>query len=348
MEVFDKKIEHLSYSEGASPLLVDFLNEQLRQSSGFSIRDEYPALFNNPPGGESLYVRIHGRIVSHVGTLVREHLHPAYRMRIGLMGSVVTAPEFQNQGLAKACLLQALQSLRKQGAQVAVLWSNNSEFYKGFEFARAGRESNFRFTAQSVPIGAMAQPFDYQKHVHQTWRLYCKHEVRLDRSLEEHKRLVRVPRTKIFVTEKDGQVSSYVAIHKGMDFTNYIHEWAGDPKEVQKNVSWVQKNQFADAELTLIAPSCYPLQAIQKFSKMEWQGVVGLMKILDRKGCLSVYRRYLQSQKVPHQWGDSGTVVIDGSEFSLASEPDCLRLVFGDETTCHPTLPFFLWGFDSI
>ena len=102
--------------------LIDFLDVTLRPAAGFSIRKEYPALFGEYPGGESFVLRVEGELASHVGFVVREFQHTKYRMRIGLIGSVVTAPQFRSMGFAKKLLEQALRELKRRGCLICVLW----------------------------------------------------------------------------------------------------------------------------------------------------------------------------------------------------------------------------------
>ena len=344
------KVTH-PHSAGERDRIIGFLDGQLRKEAGFSVREEYPAIFGEFPGGESVFIERAGRIASHVGFVVRDYHHPEFRLKIGLLGSVATAPEWQNQGLASHLLQAAVTELKARGCALAVLWSDAPDFYKALGFERGGRERDFKFSTQATLEGSQTTvPFDSLLHGHWVWRLYLKHAGRLDRSLEEQKRLFKIPKAQIFVTEKQGEVSSYLAIHKGADFTNYIHEWGGDLLSVRDNIASTQRQFFADKPLTLIAPAYYDLAPLRSIASEEWPGILGLVKILDRGAVLSTYLNYLKRHGHTGQWQrEVGKVTIDGQAVSIAQDVDLVKLVLGnEESPLHPVLPFFLWGFDSI
>lgn len=82
----------------------------------------------------------------------------------------------------------------------------------------------------------------------------------------------------------------------------------------------------------------------------KWDGVLGLIKVLDKNVLLSTYMNYLKTKKIEHVWSrERDSILFSESEFSIVTEADVVQLVFGNESkNTHPTLPVFLWGFDSI
>jgi GNAT superfamily N-acetyltransferase len=361
-EHWEKTVLNVSHSIRGEThrAVINFLNVQLRSAGTFSVNDEYPSLFGEFPGGESLVIKLNGHIASHVGLLVREFQHPAFRLRVGLIGSVATATEFQGRGFATELVNQAMIQLRRKGCAIALLWSENLDFYSSFGFVRAGRELDLQFRAHDLPeFAEKPVPFNLKTHGHKLWRLYQKHDVKLDRSLEEQKRLCAVPNMKIFVTEKNDAVTSYLAIGKGADFSNYVHEWAGETEDLLINLSGVAKKYYPDTVLTLLAPAHYPLNGLRRLALQENRGVLGLMKIVDKQSLMNRYCHYLRSCKIEHTWDrENGIFSSHGAEIKLNQESDYLRLVFegiGQEAeaperlSSKPTAaPFFLWGLDSI
>lgn len=331
--------------------VVQFLTEQLRSKVDYTIDQEYPSLFGAYPGGDSLFVEKEGQIVCHVGCMVREFQHPQFRMKVGLIGSVVTDFRFRGEGFASQLLREAIRILKSKGCQSAVLWSDKPDFYQPLGFFRAGREHDFRFTPESVgdSIESLREGFD-DGEVNRLWRLYHRGEYRLDRSLEEMKALLRVPAARVFITEREGLLTSYFVVNKGADFTNYIHEWAGDTLSLADGISTAQKTYFAENPLTLIAPAQADTADFARIAEQDWEGVLGMMKVLDRTELLKTYQHYLQKVEIPASWeADRLAVTIGETRFALGTDREVLNLVFGgEEKATHPALPFFLWGFDSI
>ncbi len=338
-------------SRSDTPSIVRFLDDELRQDAGFSIRDEFPAVFGDFPGGNSLYVESAGRVVSHVAYLTRVFRHPHFHFKVGLIGSVVTAEAFRGHGIASSLLREALLQLKNNGCLFAILWAENPEFYRPLGFERAGQEQSLKFTADEIndcEVTEAVVEFDPRLHAEGVWRLYRQHELTVDRSLQEFKRLCRIPNARIFVTLSDeGGVTSYIVIHKGLDFQNYIHEWGGTMDHVRANVARVQKQFFSDRELTLIAPGRYDLKKLRPLAVETSHGVVGMVKLLDRPRLRALYNDYLklsgEKAWMGEEWGG------DGRSVPTKTDSEFLRAVLGDDgRSAHPVLPFFLWGLDSI
>lgn len=349
-----EKVSHRVFSDLTKQnreKIFSFLTSENQKLQGSSASEEYPSVFKGVPGGESLVIRDSEQIISHVAILDREFQHPSVRLRVGLIGSVVTHSQYRGRGLATELIQQACLELKKRGCLIALLWSDQPDFYLPLGFYRAGREQDVRFSPQ-IKMGTTGtvRPMDFMKDAHLIWRLYQKQNCRLDRSLEEQKKLLKIPNTRVFVTEKDGKLSSYIAINKGADFTDFIHEWAGDIYEVQRNIAFCQREYFKENPLTLIAPAEYDISVLKQLAEEKWDGVLGLIKVLDKNVLLSTYMNFLKTKKVDHVWSkNKDSILFSDSEFSIVTDSDIVQLVFGNETkNTHPTLPLFFWGFDSI
>ncbi len=356
-EVSNLKIQKNSYriftdsSNQTQEKIFQFLDSETQKSQVSSVKEEYPSVFKAVPGGESLYIQQGDEVVSHVAILDREFQHPSVRMKVGLIGSVVTRPDYRGQGYATHLIRQACIELKKRGCMIALLWSDQPNFYLPLGFYRSGREQDVRFSLKfKMENMGIVRPMDFDKDAHFIWRLYQKQNCRLDRSLEEQKKLLKIPRVNVFVTEQNGKLSSYIAINKGADFTGFIHEWGGDVLEVQRNIAYCQSQYFPDKPLTLIAPAEYDISILKQIAEDKWEGVLGLIKVLDKNLLLSTYMNYLKTKRIEHVWSkNKDSILFSNSEFSIVTEGDVVQLVFGSETLySHPTVPFFVWGFDSI
>lgn len=334
----DFPISHVQWATGGNPGLLNFLDRQLRPDAGYSLKDEYPSLFLRAPGGESFYIDGDDGPAAHVAFLVREFKHPDYQMRIGLIGSVVTAPKYRGRGLGTLLVTKAMEELRRRGSVIALLWSDKTDFYGPLGFHRAGREFDFRFPTSLEAKGTEPVAFNAERHAKGLWECYRSHSAGIDRSREELEKLCSIPKSRIFVTERGSSVTSYIAIQKGADFENYIHEWGGDMGELLRNIAWVQTREFPKAELTLICPAYYDAASFRNLARLHWDGVLGLIKILDLPALIEIYKTYLKKQRLDLPWSEPPRDELAG-----------LRAIFGDASPLtHPVLPFFLWGFDSV
>ncbi len=348
------KVSYRAFSDSSKEIqekVFHFLNHESGTGGVRAVKEEYPSLFRASPGGESLCAMDGDQLISHVAYIDREFQHPNVRMKVGLIGSVATHSSYRGRGLASQLIQQACLELKKRGCLIALLWSDQNDFYLPLGFYRSGREQDLRFSPKFLRVEeGDVRPMNFDKDAHLIWRLYQKQDFRLDRSLEEQKKLLKVPNAQVYVTEKEGRLSSYIVINKGADFTDYIHEWGGELSEVQRNISYCQKNPFSDRPLTLIAPAQSDISILKQISEEKWEGALGLIKILEKNLLLSTYMNYLKTKNIEHVWSkNKDSILFSETEFSIQTDTDVIQLVFGDENrNTHPTLPFFLWGFDSI
>lgn len=321
--------------------LITFLDSELRKDQSFSVDVEYPSLFGTCPGGTSIYTKRNGQIISHVGFVIREYRHSLFNLKIGLIGSVTTHSQFRNEGLAKNLLNQAIQILKEKNCVLAILWSDQPDFYSPLGFFRAGQEKDFRFVdyLPSHPNDSTCRRLNNETDLEQVWQLYLNKNANLDRSLEEMRALVSIPKVEVYVTEKNKKVVSYLALHKGADFKNYIHEWGGELRAVRENLISCKNQFYQDAPLTLIAPFETEEMPLKEIAQQTWVGSLGLVKVLDRKKLIDAYLVFLKS----HSQTEEGLPLE-----SLEDEELILWILGKDGVGKNLRLPFFLWGFDSI
>ena len=334
-----------SYQNSGSPesyshSVLRFLNHQLRSQSDLILQDEYPSFFRGLPGGESLFIEKENKIASHVGIMRRRFQHPGFKMELGLIGSVATHKDHRGEGLASLLLQEAVIRLKKQGCTLALLWSDQPDFYLPLGFHRAGNELDFRI---SLVKAEAAQPccriLNKEKDVESVWKLYQKRNSKLERSLAEMTALINIPRTQVYVTGSEGKTDSYIAIHKGADFTNYIHEWGGSLEAVKDNIQDCQNRYFPQTPLTLIAPFEKENETFSEISDQSWKGSLGLVKLLDRNHLVSCFKSF--SEK-------AGMNVSESDYLNLNDEELLLAVLGRDGVGTRMFLPLFLWGFDSI
>lgn len=336
--------------------VTDYLDSELRAEFGFSVNSEYPSVFGEYPGGESLHCSWDGEIVSHVALVARHFLHPLYSIRVGLIGSVVTSEGFRGRGLGRSLMEQALVRLKQKGCAIAILWSDRDQFFTRAGFTRAGGEQTVLIpsTPPASPLDD-APPmiaFDKQYHVASVWRLYSQKNYRFDRSLEEQRRLVAIPKTKIYLTEVGGKITAYLALNKGADFPNYIHEWGGEVEHVRSMVARLATQIPAHEQLGLIGPQTeeLPTPAMAAGAPATTKGSLAWVRVLDPRALRAVFFRTLEASGTPFRWDTfSRQLTIGTRKVRLDSPADHAAGILGDgqgDPSC--VLPFFVWGWDSI
>lgn len=322
--------------------LFDFLNQSLRKDASFSIEDEYPSLFDPRFGGRSLIEKDQSGIISHAGYLIKNYSHPHFTCRIAMIGSVVTETSYRGRGYASSLVNQAIKKIRDEKVSLIVLWSDQEEFYRKLGFYRVGQEWDFLISEGNLSASSRScRPINLAADLMGIWSLYLKHDYGLERSLEEMQAYLQIPELKCFVTERDGEIDSYICINKGADFTQVIHEWGGEVQAVCQNIQSCQKKYFANKPLVLISPASNEFSAFEKISMSRKIGHLGLVKVLDRKILIEQYLNWNRFSGEQRQEQEKKLGELDDEKF--------LKTCFGGgEMINEKPLPFFLWGFDSI
>jgi GNAT superfamily N-acetyltransferase len=351
--------------------VVNFFTENLRAGKGWSIADEYPLAINSSNLENVRVIEKDGRILS--GAVLKTSLvkSPAGLFKLAGIGSVVTDPAHRHQGLSRAILDATLESARASACDIAILWTDLFDFYRKIGFELGGSEVVLKLKTKLIPKSPELLHYSDSKRLSPDGilRLYGQHTCGALRSAEDIRKSLLIPQTRVFTAWDDRQVlQAYAILGKGADFTDYIHEWGGSVSKIIALLSHIQGAE--KQEVSLIAPS-HSRNLIRQLEGMgaeSFQGVLGMIKILNPDLLFSKLRRYARQlgledfvidsrQGVPHfGFGEKDIFRTDSSS-------DLVRLIFGptrardlhgfDESTALKLekifpIPFWVWGWDSV
>jgi GNAT superfamily N-acetyltransferase len=156
----------------------------------------------------------------------------ADRRRIGIVGGVVTSPDFRGQGLATRLVANACEAHRREGCAAAALWGSEHTLYRRIGFRLAGEQA--RVPLDELLAGRPARAAT----IHEGWTTGVFHALlrrsgglaleEADRSWIEAHRNVRW-----FWAGSLEQPSAYAALGRGIDLGGIVHEWGGEPAALQ-------------------------------------------------------------------------------------------------------------------
>ena len=354
--------------------LLNFLNENLRKDLAWPINHEYPTALalNNIHNMSIITDEDSKQIVSHALVKPLIMKSPLAMFKLGAIGSVVTSPEFRNQGFSSQNIKNCLQVAKEQKCELVVLWTDQYDFYKKFGFEPAGFEFTYQLsdkTTQPTDINPdlkfmVTNKVDPQALV----RLYNQHTVGCVRTAEDFQKYLAIPNSNIYTAwTKDNNLVAYAAEGKGLDLQNFIHDWAGSTPALLDLFNWVVVTQKRPT--TIMAPkhSVNLRKQLKLKSDFEHQGVLGLVKILDFDSVAQKIKKAFRSEGLDRMILEKrGTQIIFGYNtdlYTLENESELVKLFFGPtlptqfefikpETqkileTLLP-LPMWIWGWDSI
>ncbi len=224
--------------EPRAPDLAEFADvtrlatQLLRAEGSSSVHLDYPHIFAQENLAGIRVIGCDQRIVALTATDRFVLRSGDRRLMLGGIGSVATDARYQGRGFASRLVEDACLRLADQGVAIAVLWSDIPEFYERLGFRWAGTELFFqlhsdlwqaRRSLQRFRIGPVT-PDD----IDQVDRLHRQLPVWHERCETLWKGFLSIPHSRFLGAWMDDQLFAYLAIGKGADMVNHVHEWAGD------------------------------------------------------------------------------------------------------------------------
>jgi len=363
--------------EGPRPLfeheltdLIRFLSTHLRPGKEWSIADEYPLAIHDSNLNNVRVIRDQNDFLSAAVMKPLVIKSPVGIFKVAAIGSVVTNPEHRNQGLSKQVLEDCIDSARKHGCDFAILWTDLFDFYRKLGFELAGSEVSLAipesFKCTDVPGLRFMNTNKIDPEA--LLRLYSQHTTGSVRTVDEVRRLLQIPNSRVFTAwNEQNKLVAYAVEGKGADLEGYIHEWGGGVSKLMPLLKYAIAQR--KRSLTLIAPthSANLIRQLKEAGAQDHTGVLGMVKLLNPSGFMAKIKRYVRSMGVED-------LVLEPREgkyylgykseiFSTDNESDIVRLVFGPlkASQLHPfdeetsavfeklfPIAMWIWGWDSV
>ena len=339
---------------------------------GAAIAPEYPLCFDERFSGRVLATEEAGRVVSACALLVRDFACGARSVRVGLIGSVCTAPEARGRGLASALLRRAEDELAAEGCVLAMLWADDARFYEERGWCPVGAEVDFGLEpAHEARLpgssGLRAAAPDDRGAIH---RLYSLHRERVERSPQETAALLAAPGMETLVLQRERDVVAYSCLGRGKDFARTIHEWAGSERDVlalaREHMQRARARGEGGATFLITPSTAAGLHTRLRGLGANWsEGVLAMGKLLAPEGAAALLADLAGPEaSLAIDGGSSVAVTLSGPKGSVElSAEELLGLLFpprgrrhGIDPVARETgltlaelpLPLFAWGLDSI
>ena len=199
-------------------------------------------------------------------------------------------------------------------------------------------------------------------------RLYSQHAVSSLRSLEDTRRYLQIPNTRVYTAwDNKGALKAYAIEGKGADLNGYIHEWGGGVSSLIPLLSHIYKTQSRPITVIIPRHAQNLLRQLETHGLAATEGFLGMMKLLNPSGLFSKVKRHARNLGIPdlafEKQGDRFYLGTKDGLFSTDSEQDIIKLLFGPQkpseihqfeplvaAALDKVLPLqmWVWGWDSI
>jgi len=225
-------MEITSFTPDQFPEFLSLVDDQIRPpGSSTHVWEDYPLILGRENRDMILGICDQGRVAAGVACLVRQFQTSCGAVPVAGIGSVVTRPEFRGQGFSRALQNAMIDRLASENVPLAVLWTDQPEFYRGRGFVPAGWEFHVDMASMrsvtDFPEGFSCRAFGVEDSA-AVATLYERHPFRTLRRPGDAVRLYTMPGTRGLVALGEGeQVVASVFCGKGADFRDYVPEWSG-------------------------------------------------------------------------------------------------------------------------
>jgi GNAT superfamily N-acetyltransferase len=343
--------------------LIDFLNQNLRPNSNWSIKDEYPLVFSEQNKNNLRIISDGEKILAH--SAIKYHLvkNVVGIFKVAAIGSVVTDSKHRNQGLSQAVLTDCINTAYNEGADFAILWTDLYDFYRKLDFELAGHEISLILEKN---LGLNLDEGHYVTETNKVApeainRLYSNHTVGTVRSAEEVRKFLSIPNSRVYcLWDRNNVIKAYAVEGKGMDLDGYIHEWGGDVPSLMQLFSHIREKQNRPIVVISPANSQNLIKNLKKAGATYNEGFLGMIRILHHENIFSKVHRYARSIGVEdfilEKKDDLFTIGRGNQVFQTKDLKDLSRLLFGpydfteNVSILNPILPIpmWIWGWDSV
>jgi GNAT superfamily N-acetyltransferase len=336
---------------------------------------ECPLAFDERFGGELVGLEVEGAVRSACAVLPREFVCGRRRVKVGLIGSVVTDPAYRRRGYMTRLFDLAETRLQALGCAFAVLWADEASVYASRGYVSFGHEVDYWADAAlcaALPLFDRVRAAE-EGDAEAIGELYAAHSQRVDRTLEETRALLRCPDMDVLVLPRSRdsrELEAYACLGRGRDLTNVVHEWGGAPQAVLTLVRAHQERRLSrglEPELVLMSPPESALHGVlDSLGTRRFDGILGLAKPLDPLWLARELQTAAEQLEVTLAQGPEGARALIARspsarrELTLQQVTQALFPPAGDLGAYHyvadslrtplrgvPLYPF-AWGLDSI
>ena len=349
--------------------VVRFLDDNLRPQEQWSISSEYPNAIVEANRNNMRIIAERDQVVSHA--LIRPMIvkAPAGLFKIAGLGSVVTSSDHRNQGLSTQTIGACLEAARAQACDFAILWTNLYDFYRRMDFELGGSEVSALIDRDLKAADATLKIVEGAKVAPEAiHRLYSQHTVSSIRTVEEVRRYLQIPNSRVYTAwDQAGQLKAYAVEGKGADLNGYVHEWGGGVSALMTLFEHIRKVQARPITVIVPGHSQNLLRALTEQGIALTEGFLGMVKILNADSLFQKVKRHARSQGVQdlvlEKTNGKFIFGVGLRIFETDSERDIVRLLFGPQKAseihdfpkeaaaslekCLP-LNMWVWGWDSV
>lgn len=310
--------------------VIALSNKVFRSNNEGDMSREYPLLFS-PENCENLrIIKEEGKVVSLVGILFSDIIIFGNKIKVSMIGSVATDPEYRGRGYATLLMQDSILKSVQDGADIMLI-SGGRGLYRRLGAVNAGLYRSFHIDKAKLSKSDLSIRKADKNDISKLLKLMEKEPVRFIRSYEELEKLLDCN----MVVNRPGEV---IIIEKGNDPLAYMAIQAPKKQEEVSHVKEIGGSRIAIVDALYSVIELYNTDSIlldtingdaieyilDKIGiKGEDRGFMGTVKIINLKGLIkkleSHFRRILGREF-------DNLVIEYSSPISIKYKQECLDI----------------------
>ena len=307
----------------------------------------FPTLFCEENADHLRIIGVDGRIVSHVGVVVRDMVINGCRISVGNVGAVSTHEDYRKRGYAWAIFEDAMSKFRAEGVDMFLI-SGFRNLYRLHGATHVGKVARYQVTRDMKfpEIGVETRPFNPEDLP--TWAsLHRSESVRFHRPYDDFQALVeRSPehgRGLLCSIREGGRISAYAVLgrHKPKDHdVLYTAEYAGSRQALSGAIStWFREFDATTFSVTISAHDVEFADLLDSMeAKVSYSSTDGIIIVLNfPRLCRKMMPMFQEivgwktAQKLTFQEQSGSYIISLGDDRMVLDDAhDAARLIFGN------------------
>ncbi len=257
---------------GIKPDELDEVCDLVGRVFNWQMRENFPTLFCEENVDNIRIIKVDGKIVSHIGIVVRDMIINGCRISVGNVGAVCTDENYRKRGYAWTILEDAIKKLRSDGVDM-LLVSGSRNLYIQHGCTHVGKVFIYSLSSETfIPkMKVQLKKFDV-KDLPKWAKLHRNEPVRFHRPYNDFldlttKGMVHRKDRSLFSIYNNSDIVAYAVVIKGKNSIS-LDEYAGSRRAIISAVPiWLEQYNFQKCNIPV------PLHDFESANMFDFLGI---------------------------------------------------------------------------
>ncbi len=308
------------------------------------MRGGFPTLFCEENAEHIRIIKTDGKLVSHIGVVVRDMIINGCRISVGNIGAVCTHDDYRKRGYAWSIFEDAMDKLRAEGVDMFLI-SGFRNLYRLHGATHVGKVARYHVTSDMELPETETAARTFSLEDLPSWAaLHRSESVRFHRPYNDFEKLttiMAVHRGKFLYSIWEGdRIGAYAVLARSRDESVYLDEYAGSRLMLMGSIQALCE-EFDVPGLSVPVPT-HDAELIGMLDSIgaeaSYGSTGGTIAILDfprlcerlRPMFEEIVGRETAQKLIFREQGGSYSIGLDSDEMTLNDAHDAARLIFGN------------------